>query len=450
MGKKQHLLRKIIVASLGAVAITAGLTTQGLAQPAPAGRAGAAGAVPVRTAAVCGPARPGQMRCLAVAVADAAGRPLAARSPAAFHTHLARGLGSPSLFPGPLGPAELRKAYRLPAAAATTHLAVVDAFDTPTLIPDLTVYAANYGLPAPTVCTTDTQAGCVAVRNQTGAATPLPSNTDSGWGEETALDVETTYGLCPTCRITLYEGNSPSFTDLAQTEDTAARHNTVISNSFGAYRDDCGAKTGGAGYNHPHVAIVVSSGDSGFGVQCPAVLPTVISVGGTTLNLTTTGSYVSESVWGTPASGGFFPHDPGTGSGCSLNPANKAQPWQLKQANWRRTGCKQLRGSNDVAADADPVTGVAVYSSAPGQGLWFQFGGTSLSAPIIAATYALAGNAANQAYPAQSLYTAKATNLHDVTTGTNSSGCPIYLECNAAKGYDLPTGVGTLKGIGAF
>lgn len=103
---------------------------------------------------------------------------------------------------------------------------------------------------------------------------------------------------------------------------------------------------------------------------------------------------------------------------------------------------------NDVAADADPATGAAVYDSY-GYGGWMVVGGTSLSAPIIAGAYALAGNASALAYPAQGLYTAPASSFHDVTSGTNGT-CPIALQCHAGSGFDLPTGVGTPKGIGGF
>jgi len=53
-----------------------------------------------------------------------------------------------------------------------------------------------------------------------------------------------------------------------------------------------------------------------------------------------------------------------------------------------------MRSVSDVSAVADPNTGAAVYSSVvlSGQRGWSQVGGTSLSAPIIAGTYALAGS----------------------------------------------------------
>ena len=78
---------------------------------------------------------------------------------------------------------------------------------------------------------------------------------------------------------------------------------------------------------------------------------------------------------------------------------------------------------------------------------WLVFGGTSVSAPIIAGTYALAGNGQNLRY-ASSLY-ANRDKLFDVATGSNGPCGGSYL-CTAGPGYDGPTGLGTPKGVGAF
>jgi hypothetical protein len=137
-------------------------------------------------------------------------------------------------------------------------------------------------------------------------------------------------------------------------------------------------------------------------------------------------------------------------------------------------GCGSHRAVADVAADADPYTGVALYDSTPDEGRtldWTTIGGTSLASPIIASTFALAGGADGASYPAQTLYTHSGLNsLHDVLSGSNG-GCTKFnrrtgysectlaeeeaycshtLICNAAAGYDGPTGVGTPDGITAF
>ncbi len=86
----------------------------------------------------------------------------------------------------------------------------------------------------------------------------------------------------------------------------------------------------------------------------------------------------------------------------------------------------------------------------PGQGGWLTFGGTSLSAPIIAGVFALSGQTAFLAAPsipyAQKNYS---TNLHDILSGSNGSCSGSYL-CTATANYDGPTGLGSPNGAGAF
>src|SRR5665811_310948 len=144
-------------------------------------------------------------------------------------------------------------------------------------------------------------------------------------------------------------------------------------------------------YNYPGVAITVSSGDSGYGVQIPAAFNTVTAVGGTTLTLNPDGTR-AETVWS------------GAGSGCS---AYITKPkWQLDTAT-----CA-LRTVADVAAVADPATGVAVYDSyGSARGNWYVFGGTSVAAPIIGAVYALSGNTAG--VPASLAYAVPTRSLFD-------------------------------------
>ena len=185
-------------------------------------------------------------------------------------------------------------------------------------------------------------------------------------------------------------------------------------------------------YNHPGVAVTASAGDSGFGVAYPAASPDVVAVGGTSLTTATNSRGWTESVWGSSAGG------EGTGSGCS---ADSAKPsWQ------KDTGCAR-RTDNDVSADADPNTGVAVYDTFS-EGGWLEVGGTSASSPMIASVFALAGTPAAGTNPASYLY-AHTANLFDVTSGADGSCSPAYL-CTGQAGYDGPTGLGTPNGTAAF
>ena len=161
-----------------------------------------------------------------------------------------------------------------------------------------------------------------------------------------------------------------------------------------------------------------------------------MAVGGTALTLGPSDSYGAETAWS------------GTGSGCSGY--EPAQSWQFADANWSLTGCGAKRGVADVAADAAPATGAAVYDTAPknpNERGWRKVGGTSLAAPLIASVYALAGGGEG-AYPAAGLYAHQGDSpdsLHDVTSGSNGS-CGETIMCEAATGYDGPTGVGTPRG----
>jgi hypothetical protein len=353
--------------------------------------------------------------CHARVVTDSKGTPLAGSGPSAY------------------GPDDFHTAYALPNTSPTPQtIAIVDAYDDPTIESDLAVYSSTYGLPA---CTTAN--GCFLKVNQSGSAGPYPK-TDAGWALEIALDVETAHAICQNCEILLVEASSNSFTDLAAAVNTAASMGaTEISNSYGG--PEYSGETTDTSYDHPGIAITVSAGDSGYGAEHPAALQSVIAVGGTKLELGPSGSYSSERVWS------------GSGSGCSAYVS--ALSWQTSDANWALTGCGTKRGIADVAADADPNTGASIYDTTKyqGQSGWFTLGGTSLSAPLIAAVYALAGGGSAN-YPAADPYAHQAdspASLHDVTSGSNGS-CGTSIMCKGAVGYDGPTGVGTPKGIAAF
>jgi subtilase family serine protease len=354
----------------------------------------------------------------------------------------AAGHGGPDVMAGPtgLGPSQIQSAYKLTGLdGAGRTVAVVDAYNDPKAASDLATYRKAYGLPA---CTTAN--GCFKQVNQNGATSPLPAG-DYGWAEEESLDLDAVSAACPTCHILLVEAKSATTADLATAENTAAKAAGVaaISNSYGGSEASSQLSTDSA-YNHPGVAITVSSGDSGYGVQYPAASRYVTAVGGTTLTQASNARGWTETTWS------------GAGSGCS---AYEPKPsWQHDSGCSRRTVA-------DVSADADPNSGLGVYDTynscgsssycdsliAIGavQGLdgWAQVGGTSLSSPLTASVYALAGNTASVVYG--SFPYSHTSALFDVTSGSNGSCSPSYL-CTAGPGYDGPTGLGTPDGTGGF
>jgi subtilase family serine protease len=424
-----------VIAAIGAAAMVSGSVVGATAAAAgPAGSSGTSTVVAHTTAILrsCAAPKAHHASCLAL---------LRARQ-----VRLADGTvraAAPAATPSGYGPADLAAAYKLPTTTAGTGqtVAIVDAYHDPNAESDLAVYRSQFGLPA---CTS--ASGCFRQVNQTGGTTP-PA-TDTGWAQEESLDIDMVSAVCPNCKVLLVEASSATDADLTKAvNEAAALGATEISNSYGGSETSSETSLNSA-YNHPGIAITASAGDSGYGVEFPAAVPTLTAVGGTSLTHASNARGWSETVWGS-SSGGLFGLSSGTGSGCS---AYEAKPSWQKDA-----GCAK-RTVADVSAVADPNTGVAVYDSTPdttGNVGWLEFGGTSVSSPIIASVYALAGNAASTS--GASFAYAHTSSLFDVTSGSNGScggvlsgGSSKKYLCTGQAGYDGPTGLGTPNGTGAF
>jgi hypothetical protein len=326
------------------------------------------------------------------------------------------------------GPSQLQSAYSLASASASDGsgrtVALVDAYDDPSAASDLAAYRSAAGLPAATFSKV----------NQNGATSPLPSPAPANddWTLEESLDLDMVSAICPLCKIVLVEATSDSGTGLYTAENTAASLAGYVSNSWGGTDSSSDASLDSSYFHHAGIVITASAGDGGYaaGTIYPATSQYVVAVGGTHLTTASNSRGWTETVWNTSSS-------EGTGSGCSRYETKPT--WQTD------TGCTK-RTDNDIAADADPATGVAVYDTSNGNGGWNEVGGTSASSPMIAAMYALAGNAGST--PAQDIYQ-HTSSLYDVTSGSDGSCGGSYL-CTAETGYDGPTGWGTPNGLGAF
>jgi N-acetylneuraminic acid mutarotase len=381
--------------------------------------------LPANDAAVCAPApAPGQATCLAIRRTDVQARrglfprrrgaaPDAASVPA----------------PAGYGPLDLQNAYNLPSgtAGAGRTVAIVDAYDDPSAEADLQVYRAQYGLPA---CTTAN--GCFRKVAQDGSANLPGASGTSGWATEESLDLDAVSAVCPLCHILLVEASDTSILNLGAAVNTAvALGASYVSNSYGALDSSQETTWDTEFYNHPGVVVTASGGDAGFfgGVLYPAASQYVTAVGGTTLTRDASSQRGwDESAW---TSGG---------SGCSA--------YEPKPA-WQTDGGCANRTLDDISADANPSTGIAVYDTFDQAG-WNVIGGTSLSAPVIAAGYALAGAPLTGSNPASYPY-ASTSAINDVTTGLNGRGCtPAPYLCTAGPGYDGPTGLGAPAGVAAL
>jgi hypothetical protein len=402
---------------VAAFAVSSGTSqTKGLLQAAPRSHR-----------AVCGLPGPHAVRCNADVQTNASGVPLTGTAPPY----------------GGYGPTQFHTGYQLPctpggaiqsicstpSSFGPQTVALIEAYLDPTAANDLAVYSSQYGLPA---CTTAN--GCLSIVNENGGSA-LPTTTDASWALETSLDIEVAHAICQTCKILLVEATTSSYYDITTAVDSAAGLGaTAISNSYGSV-EWSNESSFDPYYNHPGIAVVASSGDGGYGSQYPAVSPGVIAVGGTTLHLNADGTYNSETVWGS------------SGSGCSqYEPANS---WQMQVSDWSQTGCGTNAAATDVSADADPSTGAAIYAPYNGGTGWYLVGGTSLSAPLVAAVYALAGGVPAGTNAQSVPYTdMNGSSSHDVTTGSNGT-CNTIM-CTAGVGYDGPSGLGTPHGTVGF
>jgi hypothetical protein len=377
------------------------------------------------------PVRPGQMACMALLARNGRHASFDASAPTGYTAQ------------------DLWSAYGLTSDESKTAsgetIAVVDAYNDPNAASDLAVYRSKMNLPA--MSCSSSSAPCLTVVNEYGGSKLPKSDPSGGWELEESVDLDMVSAICPNCSIVLLEANSANISDLATAERTADKgpEVDVVSDSWGSGAEFIGENQYDQDFYAPGVAIAAAGGDDGYGTQYPAASPYVTSVGGTSLS--DTGTAWTQTAWNS------------VGSGCSaLEPK---PPWQTKDDSSPR-GCLN-RTMNDVSADADPDTPVAIYDTVRDPSLggapdWTNVGGTSVATPIIAGTYALAdivaggqGDALIQGtFPAAYPYQAK-SGLTPVTTGSNGN-CESdrrYL-CNAGSGYNGPAGLGTPDGVAAF
>jgi hypothetical protein len=345
------------------------------------------------------------------------------------------GSQQPHFNPTPFGldPTQVRHAYgidNLTLTGAGQTIAIVDAFDSPTIKNDLAVFSQQFNLPLPTK---DTFQVVYAAKHR--------PNYDNGWSGETSLDVEWAHAIAPDAKIIVVEAASNSEIDLnraiARAEDLLQPTGGVISMSFGRielffdplqsllYHND---KT-------KNISFVASSGDTAGLTGSPAIFPDVLAVGGTFINVDSAGNLLTPEEGWAASSGGissFFPR-PSYQAGIKIGDAT----------------LDNRRAIPDVSYNADPRSGVSVFNSSPdilGNTGWNSFGGTSAGAPQWAALTALVNQqrASNGDGPIGSslnraIYQAAADdyagNFVDVQTGFS-----FY---KAIPGFDLVTGLGS-------
>jgi len=371
--------------------------------------------------------------------------------------------------PTEIGPGVCRTPYDLRVAYGVQSLiergftgkgqTIVDivSYGSPTLQQDMDAFDKQFGLPPITI----------KVISPIGTVPFNPAGKDMlGWAGETELDVQIIHSIAPDANIVVLtspvdetEGTIglPQFRQLE--EYAVANHlGNIISQSFGAsevtLKDAAGQQViqkwdafFKQATTQQGITFFASSGDGGAtdyaDLQATKYSPTattsfptddpwVTSVGGTSLDRNGTG--YQETAWN--GSGGGFSSFFSTPSYQQTLPASVQS-----QLNHRR-------GVPDVAGDADPNTGLAIYTG----GQWNLGGGTSASAPLWAAFIAIADqmaghplgfiNPALYKLAASSAYT---RDFHDITSGDNTfDKAGLHVQgYPAVQGWDPVTGLGT-------
>ncbi len=350
---------------------------------------------------------------------------------------------------GGLGPADIENAYSLQAAGATgagqtLGLMELDGFASS----DIATYAQNYNINEPPLKT-------VLVDGYDGSA---------GQGaDEVTLDIELMMAVAPQAKaIMVYEGpnseNGPVDVYAKIADDDKAKQ---ISSSWGAPESqNTTAFLQAENKIFMQMAaqgqtIYAASGDSGayddgstLSVDDPASQPYVVAAGGTTLTTASSGAYQSETSWS--VAGSLSSGQP-EGGGGGISSIWSIPSWQKGVASTVNEGSTTMRMVPDVAIDADPNTGYAIYTG----GMWNIFGGTSCAAPIWAAFTALV----NQARATKGLKPLGFANPTFYSLGESSSYESLFhdiadqstnLYYPAVTGYDLSTGWGSMIGPKLF
>jgi subtilase family serine protease len=335
---------------------------------------------------------------------------------------------------------------------------LIESFGSDTIQADLDAYSQRFNLPLTTV---DVRAPL--------SATPARGTEDAnGWASETTLDVETVHAIAPEAKIVVLtspvaetEGveGLPEFRQLQQ---YAVDHHlgTVVSQSYIASElslDDAAGRAELRLWNDFYqkattqqgMTFVAGSGDGGAtdfanendaragrlaGVPTtgfPADSPWGLTVGGTVLSITGSALQdVQESVW--PRSGGGF------------SKFNQEPAYQQFLPASVQSQLQNRRGVPDVAASADPRSGLVIFY----HGSYRVHGGTSASAPLWAALIAIGNQMAghplgfvNPAIYKIGTSDRAAQDFRDITSGNNSQA--------GAQGYDAIAGWDPVTGFGS-
>jgi subtilase family serine protease len=327
-------------------------------------------------------------------------------------------------------PLQLRQGYQI---QRQTHrgitgkgvaIAIVDAYDSPTLFADAHKYA-HLNDPAHPLAASqffNDEPATVGNEDECGA---------SGWYDEQALDVESSHAMAPGADILFVGAEDCTDASLLDALGTAVTSGaSVVSDSWGDtlgdLLEDQDAKNA---FDETFkladatgVSVLFSSGDDGdnfadFGLSVPDYPPTspyVTAVGGTSLEVNGDGRRTGEVGWST-AKQTLCAGVPATNCGTATTPAG-ALAWQagggggtsyaynqpyyqapvvptaISERNQAIFGPTPTRVIPDISMDADAQTGmlIGLTQTFPDGTYYDQFkeGGTSLASPLLAGVIA--------------------------------------------------------------
>ena len=346
--------------------------------------------------------------------------------------------------PKGLSPSQIKKIYNLPSTGGSGTIAIIGAYDAPNIEHDLNIFSKKYGLPPCTsksigksffVDKADSNKPCFEKHIISSASAVNVSKStfkvDEKWALETSLDVEWAHAIAPKAKILLVEAQTQSGANLMKAIDYARSQSGVVavSMSWGGpeFSNETDLDSHFVSLNGHDITFIASSGDSGYGTSWPAVSPNVIAVGGTSLNFSSLGKFMSEKAWA------------GSGGGIS---SYENLPQYQKDYSIKIQGITLgMRAIPDVSYNADPRSGFSVFKTDnDGTSAWYVIGGTSAGAPQWAGIKAL-----GLSLSSTKIYNDKSSAdnkkyFRDIVSGTNGDCGPM---CNARKRYDFVTGLGS-------
>jgi subtilase family serine protease len=285
------------------------------------------------------------------------------------------------------------------------------------------------------------------------------------FNQEEQLDVESSYDMAPGANQlvvggdscdTAEEGNQAVYDADIMVLDGASGHPlaTVASNSWESGTES--QPLSQTNLVHAYlvrsaaegVGMYFSAGD-GSGVLEPSIDPNAIAVGGTTLGVGKTGQRLFETGWSTGISQlknnawHFLSEDGASGGGPSVHWAQPRYQNGVVPASLGTT-----RSAPDIAADADPFTGINVgmLKFGGGKPTFFQesIGGTSESSPLVAGMVIAAqqGQKIPFGFINPAIYQLDGTKAFFDTLPLTSSSRPLYrgVECDLLEFFNICLG----------